>query len=148
MSQIRHHAEMKGSRPAAFTFVNDYRNVPTYMFGVSEFRPITEQTSGVGSQFVTALKVGPKTLESTVECTEWVEDEFIKMESINGFGVGTEWRFADGDEPGTVAADVQFDYTLPGGLAGRALGTLLGQFMTPAIKHTESVLRQHLAQAN
>lgn len=146
MSEIRHQATMEGARAAAFAFVNDYRNVPKYMFGVSEFRPITEQTSGVGSQFVTVLKVGPKTLESTVECTDWIENELITMTSIKGFDAGTQWRFADGDEPGTVTADITFDYTLPGGLAGRALGGLLGQFMTPAIKHTDSVIRKHLAE--
>ncbi|WOC13493.1 SRPBCC family protein [Gordonia sp. MP11Mi] len=146
MTEIRHQATMEGSRAAAFAFVNDYRNVPKYMFGVSEFRPITEQTSGKGSQFVTVLKVGPKTLESTVECTEWIENELITMTSIKGFGAGTQWRFADGDEPGTVSADIAFDYTLPGGVAGRVLGGLLGQFVTPAVKHTDSVMRKHLAE--
>ena len=137
---------MKGSRAAAFEYVNDFNNVPKYMFGVSEFRPITETTSGLGSQFVTVVKIGPKTLESTVECVEWVENERIKMESIKGFGAGTEWVFRDGDEPGTVTADIQFTYTLPGGLAGKALGGLLANFMTPAIKHTDSVIRKHLAE--
>ncbi|MCF8607987.1 SRPBCC family protein [Gordonia sp. HY442] len=145
MTEVRHHSSVKGSRAAAFAYVNDYRNVPEFMFGVSEFRPITEQTSGLGSQFVTVLKVGPKTLESTVECTEWVENELIKMESIKGFGADTEWRFADGDEPGVVEIDAVFAYTLPGGVGGRVLGGLLSQFVTPAVKHSESVIRKHLA---
>lgn len=145
MTEIRHHATMKGSREVAFDYVNDYRNVPEYMFGVSEFRPVTEQTSGLGSQFVTVLSVGLKTLESTVECTEWVENEVITMKSIKGFGANTEWRFADGDEPGTVEVDVMFGYTLPGGIGGRVLGGLLSQFVTPAVKHSESVIGKHLA---
>lgn len=138
MAEIRHTATMRGSREVAFAYVNDYRNVPEYMFGVSDFRPITEVTSGVGSQFVTTLKVGPKTLESTVECTEWVENEVIKLTSVKGFGASTEWYFADGDEPGTVVADVVFDYTLPGGIAGRVLGGLMEPFVAQAVKHTDS----------
>ncbi|MFM9376659.1 SRPBCC family protein [Gordonia sp. VNK21] len=144
MSEVRHTATMKGSREAAFAYVNDYRNVPEYMFGVSSFTPTTERTSGLGSTFVTKIKVGPKTLESTVECTEYAENELLKMESVKGFGATSIWRFADGDEPGTVAVDVEFDYVLPGGVAGRVLGGLMGPFVAQAIKHTDAVIRSRV----
>ncbi|AQA25829.1 hypothetical protein BTZ20_1368 [Rhodococcus sp. MTM3W5.2] len=33
---------------AGFAYVDDYRNVPAWMFGVTRFEPVGEQTQGLG----------------------------------------------------------------------------------------------------
>ncbi|MGB6040936.1 MAG: SRPBCC family protein, partial [Gordonia sp. (in: high G+C Gram-positive bacteria)] len=80
-------------------------------------------------------------LASTVRCTEWVDGELIKLASVKGFGADTDWAFADGDEPGTTILSVRFGYTLPGGLAGKVLGGLIGPFAEQGVKHVESKIR-------
>lgn len=141
MGEVRHEAVIKAPREQVFAYVDDYRNVPEYMFGVGRFTPTTDVDHGLGSIFETAIKVGPKELTSTVECTEWVDGELIKLASVKGFGADTEWRFADGDEPGTTVLSVLFGYTLPGGLAGKVLGGLIGPFAEQGVKYTEGKVR-------
>ncbi|MFT3715714.1 MAG: SRPBCC family protein [Gordonia sp. (in: high G+C Gram-positive bacteria)] len=143
MGEVRHSAVVKAPRDRVFAYVNDYRNVPDYMFGVSTFRPQTDQTEGVGAVFDTAIKIGPKELTSSTKCVEWVKDEKIRLESVKGLSSATEWRFSDGDEPGTTKLDAEFDYSLPGGLAGKILGGLMGPFIDQAVKHTDSVVRKN-----
>ncbi|MGV9824081.1 MULTISPECIES: SRPBCC family protein [unclassified Gordonia (in: high G+C Gram-positive bacteria)] len=142
MPGTRHSFVVDASREDAFAYVNDYTNVPHYLFGVSGFEPITEQTFGLGSQFEAQLNVGPKTLSSTLETTEWVENEVLKLESIAGFPITNIWHFADA-ESGT-SIDLEIDYRLPGGLTGRALKAILEPFVGQLTKHVESKLREQL----
>lgn len=142
MGEVRHEGLIEGPRSAVFDYVNSYQNVPEYMFGVKKFAPRTEQTEGVGATFDAAIDIGPKTLKSTVKCVEWVENEVIRLEAVEGFGANTTWRFAD--EGDGTKLDVHFDYKLPGGLAGKALGALVGPFANQAIKHTENKIAVHV----
>ena len=126
-------------REHVFAYVDDYRNVPDWMFGVTKFTPITEQTSGLGATYEANMKIGPKNLTSTLKVIEWVENEVVVLSSIAGFDVETGWRFsADGDQ---TVVDVNFDYNLPGGLAGRALGAIIEPVVGQAVKQTEQALR-------
>ncbi|MFT4044467.1 MAG: SRPBCC family protein [Gordonia sp. (in: high G+C Gram-positive bacteria)] len=142
MAGIRESFVVEVPRAHVFAYINDYANVPKYMFGVSRFEPTTEQTSGLGAVFDSAMTIGPKTFGSTVEITEWEQDEVIRLESIAGFSVTTVWRFAD-DGDATVL-DAEFDYRLPGGLGGRALKAIIEPFVGQAIKQTKENLRTQL----
>lgn len=141
MGEVHHEATITGPRDKVFAYVNAYQNVPEYFFGLKSFTPITEKTSGLGSTFQAVIKIGPKELKSTVECTEWVENEKISLASVSGFGADTDWEFADGDEPGTTVLKVRFGYHLPGGLTGKVLSGLIGPFADQAVKYTESKVR-------
>ncbi|MFZ2509664.1 MAG: SRPBCC family protein [Gordonia sp. (in: high G+C Gram-positive bacteria)] len=141
MGEVKHEAVIKAPREQVFAYINDYHNVPDYFFGVSRFQPLTDQTSGAGATFETALKVGPKELKSTLKCTDWVENELIELVSTSGFGASTTWRTADGAEAGTTTLAVVFTYTLPGGLAGKLLSPLMGPFAEQAVKHSENKIR-------
>lgn len=142
MGEVSHDVVINGPRERVFEYINDYTNVPDFMLGVSRFTPTTELTAGLGSQFETVIKVGPKELKSTVKTVEWVENELIKLESVSGFGANTVWSFADGPAAGTTVLTAQFQYTLPGGLAGKVLGGLMGPFVDQAVKHTESQVKK------
>ncbi|MET9200231.1 SRPBCC family protein [Gordonia sp. NPDC003585] len=146
MGVVRHEALIDGPRDQIFTYVNGYENVPEYMFGVQRFEPTSDITSGLGSVFDVTIDVGPKKLKSTVECTEWVENELIVLEAIEGFKADTTWKFADKD--GGTQVLVEFGYTLPGGLAGRALGAIIGPFASQGVRYTDSKIKAHLAQVD
>ncbi|MDL9937997.1 SRPBCC family protein [Gordonia sp. ABSL1-1] len=143
MAVVRHEAVIDGSRDLIFDYVNGYQNVPEYMFGVKKFEPLTEVTSGLGSRFAVSIDAGPKTLKSVVECTEWVAGELIALVAVEGFKADTTWRFADVD--GGTAVNVEFAYQLPGGLAGKALGAIIGPFANQAVRHTDSKIAAHVA---
>ena len=140
MPGVRQTLTTEALRHAVFAYVEDYRSVPDWMFGVTHFRPVTDHVSGLGATYDACMKIGPKSLKSTLRVTEWVENEIVVLRSIAGFDVETGWRFTDG-EGGLTVVDVNFDYRLPGGLAGRALGSLIEPVVGQAVKHTESALR-------
>ncbi|AVM01238.1 polyketide cyclase [Gordonia iterans] len=140
MGEVNHEAVIKAPREKVFAYIDDYRNVPEYMFGVSRFTPTTEVDHGLGSVFQTVIKIGPKELKSTVKCVEWVENEKIRLESVSGMGANTTWSFADGDD-GTTVLHAEFDFTLPGGLTGKVLGGLIGPFVEQGVKYTDGKVR-------
>jgi len=142
MPGVSHTATIDVPRQTVLDYVNTYANVPQYMFGITRFDPVTEHTSGLGATFAAEMNVGPKTLKSTVETQEWVEGELIRLVSVDGFPANTTWRFADTE--GGTEVQVEFEYKLPGGLGGRALGAILEPFVGQAIKQTDGNLRSQL----
>ncbi|MFW0790387.1 SRPBCC family protein [Gordonia sp. CPCC 205333] len=146
MTVISRQVVASAPRELAFAHVNNYKSVPTWMFGVTKFTPLTDQTEGLDSTFDAVMKIGPKSLHSTLKTTEWVENELIKLESVDGISAATTWRFADAEGGGT-AVDVEFTYNLPGGLAGRALAAIVEPVVGQAIRSTETTLTKQVESA-
>ncbi|GGG28042.1 hypothetical protein GCM10007304_47350 [Rhodococcoides trifolii] len=146
MGTVRHSGIAEAPVDVVFDYVDDPASVPHWMFGVSRFDPIGSVERGVGSRFAASMRVGPKTLHSTVVCSEWEKDKLIVLESADGLTNSSRWEFADlGD--GTTRMSVVFDYTLPGGIAGKMLGALVTPFVAEAVKHSEASLRKNLSEA-
>lgn len=143
MVDIHHSSTANAPVGLMFDYMDDYRMVPRWMFGLDRMEPTTEQTSGVGATFDGAMKLGPKTLHSTVEVTQWEKDTVIGMTSIKGFKNHSTWRFDPVDDEHTRLT-VDFTYELPGGPAGKLLGKVIEPFVAVAIKHTESQLRDQV----
>lgn len=143
MVDIHHSSTANAPVSLMFDYMDDYRTVPRWMFGLSRMEPVGEQTSGVGAVFDGAMKLGPKTLHSTVEVTRWERDKVIGMKSVKGFVNWSTWQFDPVDDERTRLT-VDFTYELPGGPAGRLLGKIIEPFVSIAIKHTESQLREQV----
>ncbi|GAA1481397.1 SRPBCC family protein [Gordonia sinesedis] len=143
MKVITHQGDVDAPCDRAFAYVADYRTVPRWFFAVRRFDPLSEQTEGVGATFAAEMTIGPKTMKSTVQITEWVENERIRLESIDGMVTDSTWSFRDNGHGGTVL-DVRFGYALPGGLAGRALAAIVEPVVGQAVRHTESTLREQV----
>ena len=144
MVDIRHSGSCDAPLQVAFDYLDDYRNVPDWMFGLSDFRPVSELTSGVGAMFEGSFQVRPVKLSSTIRITEWVRNERIAFESVKGFRNWSTWRFR-ATAPEQTTIDVVYSYELPGGLAGRALGKALEPIAALSIRHTEETLRREIA---
>ncbi|WP_137723006.1 SRPBCC family protein [Prescottella subtropica] len=143
MIHVRHKAVAIVPVELAFAHIDDYRNVPDWMFGITRFDPIGEQVQGLGARYAAAMQIGPKTFTSTVEVTEWEQDRIITLSSVDGFGNRSSWMFAPvGDDRTELSVD--FGYELPGGVAGRLLGKLIEPFVVTAIKQTEANLRKQI----
>lgn len=143
MIHVRHSAVASVPVDIAFAYMDDYRNVPSWMFGVSEFTPVGDFDQGLGATFDAAIQVGPSTLRSKLEVTEWEKNRIITLASLGGVSNSSTWVFtAHGDNQTELTVD--FAYKLPGGLAGKALGRLVGPFIESAVKNSEQALRRNL----
>ncbi|WP_194819199.1 SRPBCC family protein [Nocardia sp. XZ_19_385] len=143
MGHVEHAAVGNAPREYSFDYVNDYRNVPNWMFGVKHFTPVGEQTSGVGAVFDTAINLGPMTLHVRGDVIEWEENSVIALRAVKGIEGRMRWHFeALGAD--TTKISVVCDYKVPGGLAGRALDKVIQAFIGPAIRYTEKHLRQQI----
>src|SRR5262249_22127784 len=89
------------------------------------------------------FQVRPVKLHSTVECTDWKQDEVIALKSIKGFKNSSIWRF-EATGPTSTKISVQFSYEVPGGLAGRALGKALEPIVAISVRHSDEALRKHI----
>jgi uncharacterized membrane protein len=123
-----------------FAYVADSSNVPQWFYGVQSFEPLTELTRGLGSKYAITMNVG-RPVTAKFECTEFVENELIAVETFDGPTASSRWTFQTDGTGTRVRGD--FDYTLPGGVAGAALGQLLKPFITVAIRQTTANLLKH-----
>ncbi|MBY4127030.1 SRPBCC family protein [Rhodococcus fascians] len=143
MRVINHSALASTSREAAFAYLDDFRNVPQWMFGITRFEPTSAITSGLGATYDATMQIGPKSLKSVVHVTEWVHNEQLTLESVEGLSNSSTWSFEDAGD-GRTRLVVVFRYSLPGGIAGKMLGAVVEPVVGQAIKHTESTLRSRL----
>lgn len=139
--------EATAQAPIALTFdyVDDYRNAPRFLFGVQAFRPTTEISRGPGAVFDGSFHVTPVTLHTTIEVTDWEEHRLIAFRSVRGFAIRSSWEFAE-DGPDRTRITVNFDYDLPGGLAGKALGKALAPIVALSARHSEEALRRQVEE--
>ncbi|WP_039794195.1 SRPBCC family protein [Nocardia araoensis] len=135
MTEVKIVEDCLASAESAFAYVNDYRNLARFLYGIQSFTPVGEQTEGVGATFDGHMKLGPASLKSRIRVVRWEKNFAIGVESIKGFDVESTFLFhAKGDRLCTVDAIV--DYRIPGGLAGRALGKTIEPFVKIAVQHT------------
>lgn len=140
MGHIHHSAVADVPIDVAFAFVDDRHTVPNWMFGITRFEPAGKQEHGLGAVFDVTMTIGPKALKSVVRVTEWIQDEVIAIESVKGMSNASRWHFEPvGD--GQTRLTVDFHYNLPGGLAGKALSTIVEPVVGGAIRLTEAKLR-------
>ncbi|MEU5841594.1 SRPBCC family protein [Rhodococcus sp. NPDC047139] len=144
MIHVRHTAVAEVPIHRAFAYVDDYRNVPDWMFGVDRFQPVSDRLAGLGAVYDATMRIGPKDLDSRVEIVEWERDRTIVLESVAGFRAASSWAFTDLGH--ATRLDVDFGYHLPGGIAGRTLGMLIEPVVGTAIRQTEHALRTRLGQ--
>jgi len=145
MVDIRHHGTCDAPLEVAFAYLDDYLNVSKWMFGIASFAPAAGKPSrGPGATFEATFAVKPVRISSTVEVTEYVENEIIAFHSIKGFTNSSTWRFSPAG-PEQTAIDVVFSYELPGGLAGKALGRALEPIVALSIRESDRQLRKHVA---
>lgn len=143
MVDIHHEGSCAAPVDVAFSYVDDYRNATKWMFGLAAFEPEGDKDHGLGAIFNGTFQVKPVKLHSTVECTDWKQDELIAFESIKGFKNTSLWRFTS-TGPTSTKIEVHFSYDVPGGLAGRALGKALEPIVSLSIRHSDEALRKHI----
>ena len=123
-----------------FDYVADSANVPQWFYGVQSFEPLTELTRGLGSKYAISLNVGT-TMTARFECIEFVENELIAVRTFDGPQASSRWTFQP--EGAGTRIRGEFDYTLPGGVAGVALGKLVKPVTALAVKQVTANLLKY-----
>ncbi|KIQ15137.1 hypothetical protein ASG56_10130 [Rhodococcus sp. Leaf7] len=143
MAVITRHVEIAASAEATFDYLSSHENVPDWMFGVTSFTPVGEVKRALGDRFEAEMKLGPKTLRSTVDIVEWVPGSVISLSSVAGFETSSRWTVTPVDDDHCVA-DVEFGYEFPGGLTGKAMAKVVEPFISQGISVTDRTLRARL----
>lgn len=130
---------------AAFAYTADYRNVPSWLYGIQQFEPVGDQDYGLGAVFDGAMHVG-MTLRSRIEIDAFTENALISFDTIKGFQIRSAWHFAaTGEGVSSVRADIA--YELPGGIAGKGVGKVIEPFVKIAIRHSSADLKKCIEAA-
>lgn len=140
--QISHTASCQAPVDVAFAYVSDYRNVGQWLFGVSKFEPVGEQTYGLGAIFDASLHLGLP-IHTRIRVSEFEEGALMAFDSVKGFKVTSIWRFTALDDA-TTSIDAEVDLTLPFGPAGKAMGKVIQPVLKTAITHSSKELAHHI----
>jgi uncharacterized membrane protein len=143
MIEVRNVSLCRAPLSVAFAYLDDYRNVPQWMFGLASFAPDGEQVQGVGATFHGVFQIKPVKLASTVAVTQWELDKLLRLESVSGFRNRSTWQFSAPDAEHT-RIDMTFSYDLPGGVAGRVMGRALEPVVALSIRHSDEALRREI----
>lgn len=133
MATIAAESVTNAPRGKVFDYLADSRNIQQWFYGVQKVEPLSELIRGLGSTYAITLNVGMP-ITAQIECTEFVENELIVVRTFGGPKASSRWTFADDDDGTRVRGE--FDYTLPGGVAGAAMGRLVKPFAAVAVKQT------------
>lgn len=127
----------------AFAYVSDYRNVPQYFHGISSYAPVTDRTAGIGAQFDAEMRLGPSAMKSRLETTAWQENKLLEFTSISGVSNVITYRF-EVIELRQCRVYISIEFSLPSGVAGRALTKTLQPFITTAATQTAEAIARHV----
>lgn len=131
-------AEIAAPVAEVFAYVDDFKNAPEWLYGLTRIEPVGEIAHGLGAQYDGTMKVGVP-LTSRIECTGWEQDRLIELKSIKGIKNAQRWEFApiDGDRCELRAV---ITYELPGGPAGKAISKAVNPVVGIAIRQTTESL--------
>lgn len=139
MGDIKQSATVSVPAAVAFDYVDNYRHVPDWMFGISKFEPVGDRDQGLGAVFDASIKLGPKTLHIRTEVTEHVPGERIALTSIKGLESTVLFTVVPKGESASELT-MAIGYKLPSGIAGKALGKIIDTILHPGMRYTESHL--------
>ena len=105
-------------RPPAdvFKLIGDQTRHQSFLAGATTFKPVTEQTQGVGARFRVLMKVGSVEIGGIVEISRWEDEAIIEWTSVQGVRQTGRWLLQPVD--GGTELTFQLDYDIGGGPVG------------------------------
>jgi uncharacterized membrane protein len=140
---IREKTTIAASPETLFECLADYERAEVFIEGLEELKPAGDQTAGEGASFDAVLKVGPRTLRTTIEIAEIDPGRSITWASRGDDGQSLTFDLQP--EPGGTAVSLTVSYEEPGGLAG----TLVAPFVEKTVRQRATGalerLREHVS---
>lgn len=143
MVHIHHKARSKTPVEFAFDYMTDFRNARDWLFGVTLLEVRSEIQQGLGTVYEGGMKLGPKVLGAVFEVDRLERPSVMHLEYVSGFEVRSLWEFRSIDDEESEL-ELNLDYELPGGIAGKALGRLIEPFVAIAVRHSDATARKIL----
>lgn len=109
-----------------FAFVDDWRNAMRYLRRLVRWEPVDpDHASEVGAVYRVGLQAGPTRLDGKLEVTDYVRPRSIRIRSLDGPRVAGGWTFEPEGDGTRVLLEASYD--LPGGIAGRLVGSFVSR---------------------
>ena len=111
-------------RPPAdvFKLVGDPARYPSFLAGMTTWKPVTAQTQGIGARFRVLMKVGSVQVGGVVEVVRWEDDECIEWTAVQGVRQSGRWLLSPTD--GGTELSIELDSDIGGGLIGKLVERL------------------------
>lgn len=137
---IREKATVSTSPERLFECLADYECAEVFIEGLEELKPAGDQTAGEGASFDAVLKLGPRTLRTTIEIAKLDPGRSITWASQGDDGQSLTFDLQA--EPGGTAVSLTVSYEEPGGLAG----TLIAPFVEQTVRQRATGALERLAE--
>lgn len=124
MPQIRSQIHIDATPEQVFDFIDDWRNAMRYMKRMTRWDLVDpEGGTGVGAVFRVDVSAGPRKLGGRFQVTDHDRPHRIAFRSMEDVRVEGSWTIQPDGEGTRLVLDAFYD--LPGGIAGRLVGTFL-----------------------
>lgn len=145
MGHIKYASDVGAPVEVAFSYTENHRFVPDWMFGVATFEPSSELDHGVGAAFTATARLGLWRPSTAWEISEYRRNVVIGY-SLRGRLSGTlTVRFDPlGYERSVLTSEV--DYAPPRGLTGRAGARAVDAAVKSVLRRTECQLRREIEE--
>ncbi|MFI9626385.1 SRPBCC family protein [Streptomyces sp. NPDC052042] len=144
MSEVCFTATCDAPLDFAFSYLDDYRNVLEYWHGMTSYRPVGELDHGLGAVFESTIRLGPSSQRSTIKNVHWEENVRVSYESISGMRSTTSFLFRE-VSGNRSEVEIRIGFSLPGGMAGRALEKTLEPFISAAARNTAANISEKVS---
>jgi uncharacterized protein YndB with AHSA1/START domain len=106
-------------RPPAdvFKLIGDPARYPSFLTGATTWKPVTDQTQGIGARFRVLMKVGSVQVGGVVEVVRWEDDVCIEWTAVQGVRQSGRWLLTPTD--GGTELAIELDSDIGGGLIGK-----------------------------
>jgi uncharacterized protein YndB with AHSA1/START domain len=111
-------------RPPAdvFKLIGDPARYPSFLAGMTVWKPVSAQTQGVGAKFRTLMKVGSVEVGGVVEVSRWEDDIVIEWTAVQGVRQSGRWLLSPTD--GGTELRLEIEYDIGGGPIGKLVERL------------------------
>ena len=124
MPQIRSQTHIDATPEQVFDFIDDWRNAMRYMKRMTRWELVDPQGgTGVGATFNVNVQAGPSKLGGRFQVTGHDRPNRIAFRSMEDVRVEGSWTITPEDGGTRLVLDASYD--LPGGIAGRLVGSFL-----------------------
>ncbi len=134
------------SADALFECLSDYERADVFIEGLEELTPTGPKTEGEGAQFDAVLKVGPRSLRSTIEIATLEPGKSITWSSTGESGQSL--RFDLEPTQGQTSVSLVISYEEPGGLGGAIIAPFVEHTVRERATGALERLREHVSSAS
>jgi len=133
------------SADSIFECLSDYQRAGVFIDGLEELTPTGTKTDGEGAQFDAVLKVGPRTLRSTIEIAALEPGRSITWSSAGDDGQSL--RFDLESKQGETSVSLVISYEEPGGIGGAVIAPFVEHTVRERATGALESLREHVSSA-